>query len=236
MEGHSHPTGYDVGEQRVVPALRRMRVRRIDLIMLTHPHEDHVGGLVAVLKNFSVGLVLDSGLAHASPSYARFRELIDTRGIPYILARRGMQLDLGDGMHVVVLLPQEPLIIGSGSDPNLNSIVARLTYGQVAALFTGDMEALNESQLLDLGDDVRSAVLKVAHHGSDTGTTEAFVDAVRPVVAVISVGTLNPFGHPDPDTVAVLEERGAAVYRTDEHGAVIIETDGRRVRVRTIRH
>jgi len=89
---------------------------------------------------------------------------------------------------------------------------------------------------LDLGDDVRSAVLKVAHHGSDTGTTETFVDAVRPAVAVISVGALNPFGHPDPDTLAVLEERGASVYRTDEHGAVIIQTDGRRVRVRTFRH
>lgn len=237
VEGrHSHLTDYDVGERRVVPALRRMRVRSIDVIMLTHPHEDHVGGLIAVLKNFSVGLVLDSGLAHPSPSYARFRQLIDARGIPYVLARRGMQLDLGDRMGMIVLLPQEPLITGSGSDPNLNSVVARLTYGRVAALFTGDMEALNESQLLDLGDDVRSAVLKVAHHGSGTGTTEAFVDAVRPVVAVISVGPFNPFGHPDPDTLAVLEERGASVYRTDEHGAVIIETDGRRVRVRTIRH
>jgi competence protein ComEC len=237
LEGqHSHRMDYDVGEQRVVPALRRMRIHRIDVVVLTHPHEDHVGGLIAVLKNFSVGLVLDSGLAHPSPSYARFRQLIDARGIPYVLVRRGMRLDLGDRVGMIVLLPQEPLIRGSGSDPNHNSVVARLTYGSVAALFTGDMEALNEFQLLDLGDDVRSAVLKVAHHGSDTGTTEAFVDAVRPVVAVISVGTLNPFGHPDPDTLAVLEERGASVYRTDEHGAVIIETDGRRVRVRTIRH
>ena len=106
-----------------------------------------------------------------------------------------------------------------------------------ASIFRAICEvAARMAERLDLGDDVRSAVLKVAHHGSDTGTTETFVDAVRPAVAVISVGALNPFGHPDPDTLAVLEERGASVYRTDEHGAVIIQTDGRRVRVRTFRH
>lgn len=237
LEGHhSEPGGFDVGERRLVPALRRMRVPRIDILVLTHPHEDHVGGLIAVLKNFPVGLVLDSGLAHPSPSYRRFRELITARGIRYLLGRRGTRLELADGMRLDVLLPLEPLITGSGSDPNLNSIVARLTYGRLSALFTGDMEAWNESQLLEFGDDVRSAVLKVAHHGSDTSTTEAFVEAVQPAVAVISVGRLNPFGHPHADTLATLEERGAIVYRTDEDGAVIIESDGRRTRIRSVRH
>jgi len=234
VEGH--PSGFDVGARRVVPALRRMGIRRIDVVILTHPHEDHAGGLGAVLQNFTVGLVLDSGFPHPAPAYARFRALIGARRVPYRPARRGMALDLGDGMRLEVLLPEEPLITGSGSDVNLNSIVARLTYGRVAALLTGDMEALNESQLLDLGDDVRSAILKVAHHGSDTGTTEAFVDAVRPALAVISVGAMNPFGHPAPDTLAVLEEWGAAVYRTDRDGAVTIETDGRRILVRPFRH
>jgi competence protein ComEC len=143
---------------------------------------------------------------------------------------------LGDGVTAAVLLPVEPLITGSGRDPNLNSIVVRVTYGRVGALFTGDMEALNESQLLDWGDELRSAVLKVAHHGSSTGTTEAFVEAVRPLVAVISVGAMNPFGHPHRATVDVLEEWGAAVYRTDRDGAVLIHSDGARVTVRTVRH
>ncbi|HET6948277.1 MAG TPA: DNA internalization-related competence protein ComEC/Rec2 [bacterium] len=235
-EVEGHLTGYDVGARRVVPVLRRLGVRRIDVVILSHAHEDHAGGLVAVLQNFRVGLVLDSGLPHPAPSYARIRELVAARGIPYRLARRGMRLDLGDGLRLAVLLPQEPLIAGSGSDVNLNSVVVRATYHHVGVLFTGDMEALNESQLLDLGDDVRSAILKVAHHGSDTGTTEAFIDAVRPAVAVISVGAMNPFGHPHRRTLDVLEGWGAQVYRTDRDGAVLIQSDGRRITVRSVRH
>ncbi|MDQ7844371.1 MAG: DNA internalization-related competence protein ComEC/Rec2 [Armatimonadota bacterium] len=234
-EVEGHPTGYDVGARRVVPALRRLGVRAIDVVVLSHPHEDHVGGLVAVLQNFRVGLVLDSGLPHPAPSYARLLELVRSRRIPYRLARRGLRLDLGDGVLLAVLLPQDPLIVGSGADPNLNSVVLRLTYRRVAALFTGDMEALNELELLDRGDELRSAILKVAHHGSDTSTTEAFVDAVRPALALISVGVVNPFGHPHRRTLETLEEWGAQIFRTDRDGAILIQTDGARVAVRAVR-
>jgi len=234
-EVEGHHTGYDVGARRVVPALRRLGVRAIDVVVLSHPHEDHAGGLVAVLQNFRVGLVLDSGLPHPAPSYVRVLELVRSQGIPYRRARRGLRVDLGDGVLLAVLLPQEPLIVGSGADPNLNSVVLRLTYRRVAALFTGDMEALNELQLLDQGDELRSAILKVAHHGSDTSTTEAFVDAVRPAVALISVGAVNPFGHPQRRTLETLEEWGAQVFRTDRDGAIRIETDGARVTARALR-
>ena len=152
------------------------------------PPFDHLGGLVAVLQNLSVGLVLDVGLPHPAPSYVQFLRLIEARRIPYRVARRGMRLDLGDGLALSILHPQEPLIQGTSSDANLNSIVARLTYGRVTVLLTGDAEGATESQLLDLGDDLQSLILKVAHHGSRTGTTPAFLDAVRPAVALISAG------------------------------------------------
>lgn len=234
-EPEGRETGQDVGARRVVPALRALGVRRIDLVILSHADEDHAGGLAAVLQNFRVGLVLDSGLAHPSPGYARLREVIASRAIPYRQARRGMRVDLGDGVTAAVLLPEEPLITGSGRDYNLNSVVVRVTYHRVGALFTGDMEAVNESQLLAWGDELHSAVLKVAHHGSGTSTTEAFVAAVRPLVAVISVGAMNSFGHPHRRTLDVLEEWGAAVYRTDRDGAVLIHSDGARLAVRTVR-
>jgi len=233
-EIEGRPTGYDVGLRRVVPALRRLGIRRIDIVMLSHPHEDHVGGLVAVLQNFSVGIVLDVGLPHPGPSYVQFLRIIEARHIPYRLARRGMRLDLGDGMSLSILHPQEPLLQGTSSDANLNSIVGRLTYGRVSILLTGDAEAPIEAQLLDLGDDVQSLILKVGHHGSRTSTTPAFLDAVRPSIALISVGAPNPFGHPDAQIIQRLEDAGAAVYRTDLHGAITLATDGARVSVRTV--
>jgi competence protein ComEC len=233
-EIEGRPTGYDVGARRVVPALRRLGVRRIDVVMLSHPHEDHVGGLLAVLQNFSVGVVLDAGLPHPAPSYVQFLRLIEARRIPYRLARRGMRLDLGDGLILSILHPQEPLLQGTSSDANLNSIVARLTHGRVTVLFTGDAEGATEAQLLDLGDDVQSLILKIGHHGSRTSTTPAFLDAVRPAVALVSVGAINPFGHPHAEIIQRLEDAGAAVYRTDRHGAITVTTDGARVSIHTV--
>jgi beta-lactamase superfamily II metal-dependent hydrolase len=104
----------------------------------------------------------------------------------------------------------------------------------VSILLTGDAEGLVEAQLLDLGDDVQSLILKVGHHGSRTSTTPAFLDAVRPSIALISVGAPNPFGHPDAQIIQRLEDAGAAVYRTDLHGAITLATDGARVSVRTV--
>ncbi len=229
------PSGYDIGAQRVVPALRRLGVRALDVVVLSHPHEDHAGGLPAVLKNFSVGLVLDAGLPHPAPGYTALLRWIERTGISYRLARRGMRLDLGGGVGVAVLHPDEPLLVGTASDANLNSIVLRVTYGTISVLLTGDLEAPIEWQLLQQGEDLRSAVLKVAHHGSATSSTPEFLDAVRPAVAVISVGAWNPFGHPHRRTLDALEAAGGRIYRTDRHGAVTISTDGARLWVRTFR-
>lgn len=234
-EVEGHITGYDVGARRVVPALRRLRVRRIDVVIVSHPHEDHVGGLPAVLENFPVGLVLDGGFEHPAPSYARVRRLIAARHAPYRLARRGQRVDLGAGTAVVILNPAGVFVTGSGSDVNANSIVARLAYGQASVLLTGDIEALTEAMLLSDGDNLRSTVLKVAHHGSATSSTPAFLDAVAPRVAVISVGSPNPFGHPHRATLDGLHAAGAAVYRTDRSGAITLTTDGVRVWVRPTR-
>jgi len=234
-EVEGHLTGYDIGTRRVVPALRRLRLRSIDIVILTHPHEDHVGGLVAVLRTFSVGLVLDSGVPHPAPSYERFLRLVDARHLPYRLARRGQRLDLGTGAVAVILNPPEPPVTGTGADVNINSVVARLVYGTVAVLLTGDIEAMTEERLLRDRDELASAVLKVAHHGSKTSSTSAFLEAVSPRAAVISVGTMNPFGHPHRVTLDALQAVGASVYRTDLDGAVTITSDGARVWIRTVR-
>ncbi len=228
----------DIGARRVVPALRRLGVRRLNVVMLSHAHEDHVGGLPAVLENFTVDLVLDPGVPHPSPSYARLLDLVRKRRVPYALARRGQRVDLGGGAIVEVLHPAED---GQGDPPdpddlvNARSIVARVRFGRVSILLTGDIEAETETHLLRSGMEIQSTVLKVAHHGSRSSTTPAFLDAVRPAVALVSVGASNLFGHPHPRTLRALEERGIRVYRTDQDGAVILRTDGRTLRVETMR-
>ncbi|MDR5702133.1 MAG: DNA internalization-related competence protein ComEC/Rec2 [Armatimonadota bacterium] len=232
VEGYAQEI--DVGEERVVPFLRRLRVRRIDLLVLSHPHEDHVGGVPAVLRSFPVGVVWDSGFEHQNPSYPIVLRMIRASHIPYYLARRGDAFDLGAGVRVIVLSPTR-LDVGTGSDINNNSLVLKLVYGRVSVLLPGDIESSAEDLLLGLGEGLRSTALKVAHHGSETSSTWTFLRAVRPEVAVISVGEGNPFGHPDARTLKALAGIGARIYRTDLHGAVTLISDGRKLWVNTFR-
>lgn len=227
--------GWDVGSMRVVPALRRSGVRRLDAVLLSHPHDDHVGGLVAVLENFRVGLVLDPGVVHPAPAYARLMSISEARRVPRRAAREGLDLDLGSGVGLTVLHPPDPIPLIEGEPAHAAALVARLTYGSTAALFTGDIEAPVEQHLLDRGAVLDSQVLKVAHHGSRSSTTPAFLERVRPGIAVVSVGVDNRFGHPHPVTLAALEGAGATTYRTDRDGAVVLRSDGTRWQVTTMR-
>jgi competence protein ComEC len=228
-------TGWDVGLMRVVPALRRAGVRRVDLVMLSHPHEDHVGGLPAVLENFTIGLVLDPGVPHPSPSYMRLLRLVEAGRIPYRTARAGVVVDLGGGVALTVVYPPEPIPLVGGDPVHAGAVISRLTYGATAMLLTGDAEGPAEHYLLERGATLASQVLKVGHHGSRTSTTPEFVSAVRPIYAVISLGADNNFGHPHRVTLATLEAASVAVFRTDLVGAVRLASDGRSWNVETAR-
>jgi competence protein ComEC len=219
-------TGRDVGRLRVVPALRRAGVRRLDVVMLSHPHEDHVGGLPAVLENLPVGLVLDPGVPHPSPSYARLLRLVESGRVPYRTARRGQVIDLSAGVRVTILYPPHDPPMVDGDPTHRFCVVARLTHGATSMLFSGDAEAAVERYLLEAGAQVSSQVLKVGHHGSRTSTTPEFVGRVRPHVAVISVGAGNTFAHPHRVTLDTLAAARVDVYRTDLHGAVTLSSDG----------
>jgi competence protein ComEC len=142
------------------------------------------------------------------------------------VARRGQSFDLGQAVHVAVLAPELPLITGTSSDINNNSVVLRLTFGHVAMLLTGDAQAEAEARMLADGADLRADVLKVGHHGSAYSSTPAFLEAVHPRVALISCGLHNVFGHPSPRTLAALGAAGAKIYRTDLDGGISVVTDG----------
>ena len=220
-----------IGMRVVEPFLRREAVNRIDVVVLTHPHDDHLQGLLSVVRDFRVGMVLDSGIPHGSETYQRLLSLVKAKGIPYRRAVRGQVIDFGDGVRAEVLHPPSVRLAGTGDNANNNSIVLRFTCQGSALLLTGDAGMEAESDILASGVQLRSDVLKVAHHGSRGATSDRWLDAVQPRLAAISVGKSNPFGHPSREVLDRLSAHGTEVYRTDRDGAVILEITAGRQRM-----
>lgn len=211
------------------------RVRRVDTMVLTHPDNDHLGGLLNVLSNFEVGRVLESGQKHNSPGYEKFLAIIERRGIPYHLVGDGSCIRVGPDIKIEVLHPKELLFYATqGETSNNNSTVMRLSYGEVSFLFTGDIEQPAEEELCNYGIQLHSTIIKVPHHGGPTSSSTKFLELVKPECAVISVGARNPFGHPSPETLKRYEILNTKIYRTDRDGAVIITADEKGFRVRTM--
>jgi len=209
--------------------------RSIDLIILTHADEDHIAGLIPILERYHVGHVLDSGYEHDNPMYERWLELIEERDIPNYLARAGMRIATGDGVELVVLHPGPKLMRYTESDSNNNSVVTRLVMGQVSFLLPGDIEEAAERVLVASGQELTSTVLKVPHHGSNTSSSVAFLKAVDPRLAIISVGADNRFGHPSPRVLERLEKLVGKerILRTDEDGTIEVVTDGEGIWLKT---
>ncbi|MDH7480857.1 MAG: ComEC/Rec2 family competence protein [Armatimonadota bacterium] len=214
------PEDETIGLRVVTPFIRSVGLNRIDIVVLTHPHEDHVQGLIRVLKDFEIGMVLDLAVPHPSQAYTTFLNVISSRKIDYRKALRGQTIDFGDGVQAKILNPPKLHFEGTGDDLNNNSIVLRLTYGHQSVLLAGDAGIEAEKSMISAGLPLKSTVLKVAHHGSENATSEEWVRAVSPKVAVISAGRNNPFGHPSGNVLRRLEVVGVKVYRTDHGGAI----------------
>lgn len=205
--------------------------RTIDLMVLTHPHDDHVTGLDEVLKRFEVSRIISTGVLHSAPNYLAWMTSVRDRQIPVAIIDHKQKIDLG-GPVLEILYPDESFF-GKGLD-NLNntSVVMRLAYGQTDFLLTGDIEKEVEEGLLSGDSDISADVLKVGHHGSDTGTTEEFLEKVDPEIAIIEVGKKNAFGHPSHRVLKRLEKIGARVFRTDLDGTVKVVSDGKTVKLK----
>jgi competence protein ComEC len=209
--------------------------RTIDLVISTQPHADHVTGLVEVIQRYKVNQVLGHGVPHDSPVYQEWLRLIEDKEIEYNIARAGQKINLGNGIKMEVLNPPENLWERTSDDVDNNGVVVRLSWNQVSFLFTADIREDAEFELIGQRTNLRSTVLKVAHHGSKTSTTSQFLAAVAPEVAVICVGADNPFGHPNSEVMKRLIDRLGEdnVYRTDEDGTIEFITDGERLWVQT---
>jgi competence protein ComEC len=207
--------------------------RTIELVILTHPHSDHITGLVEVLQRYKVKQVLYPDLDYESPLYEEWLGLIREGSIKSTLAQAGQEINLGDGAVIKVLNPQTPPLTGTESDIDNNGVVLRLSLDRVSFLLTADIEQAAEFELIKQRAELASTVLKVAHHGSDTSTTPQFLAVVDPKVAIISVGE-NRYGHPSDEVMKRLEPRLGSenIFRTDEQGTIEFITDGERLWVK----
>lgn len=226
----------DAGDSRqgntdIAAFLRSIGIRKIDAVVLSHAHLDHAGGLADILSRFPVGVFIEPGHPHTTDIYINLLEQIMEKDIDYVNASRGDSLEGFGDAEISFLSPPE-VFYGGESLLNNNSLVMLIAYKDVRFLFTGDIESCAESDLVRLyGERLSSHVLKVPHHGSGSSSTSDFVQAVSPVIAVVSAGAGNRFGHPHSSVIRRYEEAGAEVFRTDADGAVIVRTDGRGIRV-----
>lgn len=206
----------------------------LDLMVLSHPHLDHLGGLSKVIRSTGAKRYLDPGFDHPSSPYRDLLRLLGSKEIPSLEvapAEDGtpFSLELGGDVKLTILWPRrpkEPFISGSRSDANANSLVLRIDHERTSFLFTGDAEADTEARLLRSGLPLRATVLKVAHHGSRHSSQAPFLARVAPKVAVISCGAGNEYRHPHGKTLHRLASAGAAVVRVDLEGTVRAESDG----------
>ena len=221
---------FDAGEERVLPLLRRNNIRTLDALLVTHADIDHAGGAGAVLRGLHVRALLCTDGEEDAPAARAYRAAAESSLTRICTVRDGMVAGEGCPGRIYVLSPRPGAAGGGGR--NDRSIVMLIAYRGVALLFTGDAtERVERALVARYGAFLRSAVLKVAHHGSREGTSDGFLGCVEPRVALLSVGRDNRYGHPARDVLARLAARGTRVLRTDCDGAAVLETDGSSVRV-----
>lgn len=199
--------------------------KKIDAVIITNPDADHIGGFLDVLKNYQVGEVFSSGTVSSSKTFKDLETQIQNKNIPNLLVKKGMRLDLGGGVVLDILFPDRDVSTWKTND---GSVVARLSYGNTSVMLTGD--APKSTEKIILGEfspsELHSDILKVGHHGSRGSTSLEFAQAVSPMYALISDGKGNSYGHPHQETLDILKQINAKIFRTDLLGTITVKSNG----------
>ncbi|HZJ82286.1 MAG TPA: ComEC/Rec2 family competence protein, partial [Clostridia bacterium] len=210
---------------KVVEYLENLGINRVDFLVGTHPHADHIGGLDDVIDNFYIGQIYMPKVAHTSKTYEDVLMAVKRKNLKIKATHSGMDIPF-EGLRAEVLAPDSDL---KSDDLNDYSIVIRLTYGETRFLFQGDAEKSTEDYILESGRKIKANVIKLGHHGSSTSNTKSYIEAVDPDYAVITLGEDNRYGHPHKEIVDLMEENDITIFRTDRDGDVVVVSDGESV-------
>ncbi|MEQ6856190.1 MBL fold metallo-hydrolase [Lysinibacillus capsici] len=205
--------------QQIVSYLKELGINKLDIVVATHPDADHIGGLIPVLDNMTIEQFYDSGKVHTSQTFEEMLTRIDEKNIPYHVPKIGDDIEFDKDVNVKVLNAND-----QATDNNDASIVLKMTYGNVSFLLTGDAGVALEKEMLQY--DVKATVLKAGHHGSNTSSSEEFIQAVKPEVTILSYGEDNKYGHPHAEIVDRLQAIGSKIYATADLGTITVSTDG----------
>ena len=213
--------GTNESTNTLIQDIKTLGITRFDIVIATHPHEDHIGGMDAVIKQFDIGTVYMPDVTTTTVTFSDFLKALQNKNITPIHPTPGPVFNLGKA-QCTVLAPNS----ATYTDLNNYSMVIKVVFGSNSFLFTGDAQTPSETEILATNYNLKADVLKVGHHGSDTATSPSFLAAVKPKYAVIEVGTGNDYGHPHTVTLQKLAAAGVTVYRTDLNGTITITSDG----------
>ena len=232
IDGGGNAQGtFDVGERLLVPYLLKNGIRKIDLMIVSHVHDDHVGGLYKVIEYLKTEAVIVGEQVEQTENYLKLITKCKERNIMIYTATKGDSIAVENNVNIKIVHPDNRLITYSRDDLNNNSLVALMEYKDMKCLFTGDIEVEGERILIENYPLLKADILKIPHHGSKYSSSDEFIEKIEPDIAVIQVGR-NNFGHPNQEVLKKLDEKNISVFRNDENGAIIITIDREKMRIK----
>lgn len=217
--------GPNSSTDKLVSYLNKQNIKKLDFVVATHPHEDHIGAMDTIINKYNIGEFYAPKKTTTTKTFESMVNALKSKNIKINAATAGVSLDLGKNVKCEMIAPNAP----NYEDLNNYSAVIKITYGNSKFLFMGDAESLSEKEILNKNHDVSSDVLKLGHHGSSSSSSKAFLDKVSPKIAIISCGKNNDYGHPHKETSTEMKKRNIQVYRTDIDGSIVLISDGKKI-------
>lgn len=211
---------------KLISYLNKQNIKKLDFVVATHPHEDHIGAMDTVIRTYNIGEFYAPKKTTTTKTFENMVSALKSKSIKINSAAAGVSLDLGKNVKCEMIAPN-----GTNYGDNLNnySAVIKITYGNSKFLFTGDAEKVSEKEMLNKNYDLSCDVLKLGHHGSSSSSSKAFLDKVSPKIAIVSCGKNNDYGHPHKETLEEMKKRHIQIYRTDIDSTIVLVSDGTKI-------